>query len=75
MGEILTMSEIENRFPNEWVLLGDPETTPALKVVKGKVLWHGKDQDELYRVARELRPERSAYVHTGELPKDVAYAL
>jgi len=75
MSEILSLSEIEVRFQSEWVLLEDPETTESLEVRGGRVLWHSKDRDEVYRKARELRPRHSAILYTGKLPKDVVVVL
>jgi hypothetical protein len=39
------------------------------------VLWHSKDRDEVYRKARELRPEHGAILYVGELPDDAAVVL
>lgn len=75
MGEIMTRQEIEKQFASEWVLLEDPETTEALEVTRGKVLWHSKDRDEVYRKAVELRPKSSAFLYTGKIPKDMAIIL
>ena len=52
MNEVMSWAEIENQFKSEWVLLEDPRTTEAFEIKKGKVLWHCKDKDELYRKAR-----------------------
>ena len=75
MAEILSMAEIRARFESEWVLLEDPETTEFLEVKGGKVLWHSKDRDEVYRKARELKPMHSAIVYTGSLPEKTAVVL
>ena len=75
MGEIMVMADIESRFKSEWVLLEDPETTEMLEVKSGKVLWHSKDRDELYRKALELRPKHSAIVYTGTIPDDMVIVL
>ena len=75
MGEVLTAEEIEVRFDSEWVLVGDPETDEHLKVLRGTVLWHSKDRDEMYRKAIELRPKRSAFLYTGKMPKGTAIVL
>ena len=75
MGEIMVMADIESRFKSEWVLLEDPETTEVLEVKSGKVLWHSKDRDELYRKALELRPKHSAIVYTGTIPDDMVIVL
>jgi hypothetical protein len=75
MEEVMTIKEIKARFRSEWVLVEDPQTTESLEVTAGKVLWHSKDRDEVYRKARELRPKHSAILFTGKLPPDSAIVL
>ena len=58
MNEILTITEIQSRFHAEWVLIQDPETTESLEVRSGKVLYHSKDRDEVYRKAIESHVQR-----------------
>lgn len=72
---VLTIAEIEVRFVSEWVLVEDPQTNEALEVQSGKVLYHSKDRDEVYRKAVRLRPKRFAMLYTGRLPKDTAIVL
>jgi hypothetical protein len=73
--ELLTLAEIEARFPSEWVLVEDPQTNEALEVLGGKVRSHSKDRDEVYREAVKLRAERFAMLYTGEMPEDTAIAV
>ncbi len=75
MREVMSLAEIHARFESEWVLLEDPDTTESMEVKGGKLLWHSKDQDEVYRKARELRPKHSAILYTGKLPEDTAVVL
>jgi hypothetical protein len=75
MNEVLTIDEIKTRYPSEHVLLGDPQVNEHRQVQAGRVLWHSKDQDEVYRKATELRPRRAAYVYTGTTPDDTLYML
>jgi hypothetical protein len=75
MDRVLTLKQIEERFESEWVLVEDPETNDALEVQSGKVLWHSKDRDQVYRKAVELRPKRFAMLYTGTIPKDTAIVL
>jgi hypothetical protein len=75
MEEVLTITQIEARFDSDWILVGDPQTNEALEVQSGKVLWHSKDREEVYRKAVELRPKRSAMLYTGKMPKDTAVVL
>jgi hypothetical protein len=71
----MTIQQIESRFQNEWVLLGDPETNEDLEVSKGKLLCHSKDRDEVYRCAVGRRPKRYAIVYTGSMPENTAIVL
>ena len=75
MDEILTVAEIESRFAAEWVLVEDPETNESLDVERGRVRYHSKDRDEVYRKAVELRPSRFAVLYTGQIPEDAAVVL
>jgi len=75
MTEIMTVAEIEAKYESEWILLDDPETDENLKVKSGKVLWHSKDRDEVYRKAREIRPRHSAVLYTGRLLEEMAVVL
>ncbi len=75
MNEVLTIGEIETRFDAEWVLVEDPELTEHLEVVRGKVLCHSIDRDEVYRVAMEMRPKHSAFLYLGVVPDDAVIVL
>ena len=75
MEEILTLAEIEARFDSEWVLIEDPLTDESLEVQSGKVRFHSKDRDEVYREAVKTRPKRFAMLYTGTIPKDTAIVL
>ena len=71
----MTMAELESEFDGEWILVGDPETSESLEVIRGTVLHHSKDRDEVYRRAVALRPKRSAIVFTGRMPENTAIVL
>jgi hypothetical protein len=73
--EVLSITEIETKFDSEWVLIEDPRTNEALEVHSGTVRWHGKDREEVYRKAIEIRPKRFAIVYTGKMPQDTAIVL
>ncbi len=75
MEEILTVTEIRARFLAEWILVGDPEVGPDLEVLRGAILSHSADRDEVYRAAVTLKPKRSAVLYTGSLAKDQAIIL
>ena len=75
MDEVLTIAEIEGQFESEWVLIEDPSTDESLNVRGGTVRCHGKDRDEVYRRAVQIRPGRFAILYTGTMPGDTAIAL
>jgi hypothetical protein len=75
MEKVMTLEEMKSQFEGEWILVEEPQTNEALEVIQGKVLYHGKDRDEVYRQAVNLRPKRSAILYTGEMPEDTAIVL
>jgi hypothetical protein len=75
MENVMTVTEIQSSFKSEWVLVEDPEMNESLEVQGGKVLYHSKDRDEVYRKAVELRPKRFAMLYTGTIPENTAIVL
>ncbi|HEX9989401.1 MAG TPA: hypothetical protein VGE45_13115 [Chloroflexia bacterium] len=70
VGQIMSVEEINSAFESEWVLVEDPEVEENLIVKRGKVLWHGKDKDDLYRMMKELQPRSAAVLYTGKILKE-----
>lgn len=52
MNELLKIDEIKKLYPDEWVLLGNPEIAET-KVLSGIVLYHSKDKKEVCYLGRE----------------------
>jgi len=75
MEQVLTLEQMKKQFDGEWVLVGDPELTEMNEVVRGKVLCHCRERDELYRKALELKPTSSAILCFKEIPDDVVIVL
>ena len=75
MDEVLTIAQIEAQFESEWILVEDPQTNEAQEVQSGKVRWHSKDREEVYRQAIKLRPKRFAMLYTGKMPENTAIVL
>ena len=73
--ESLTTAEIKARYPDEWVLIGDPVKDEDAEVVGGIVLFHSRDRDETSNRALELRPKHSAIYYTGATPEDTEFVL
>ncbi len=75
MDEVLTIAQIEAQFESEWILVEDPQTNEAREVQSGKVRWHSKDREEVYRQAIKLRLKRFAMLYTGKMPENTAIVL
>ena len=75
MTDVLTLDEIESRFPSEWVLIGDPQTDANQRLLAGTVLFHSPDRDDVDRKLLELRPSRFAFRYLGSMPEDLALIL
>ena len=75
MSETISFADIQKQFDSEWILLENPETGEGLEIKHGKLLWHSKDRDEVYRKARKLKPKHSAILYTGKLPQDAVIVL
>jgi hypothetical protein len=76
MDEVLTMEEIEARFPEEWILIDKPEKDQFGRVAGGRVVYHGPDREEIYRKALEIpSPRHIAFHCTKKRKPGVVYIL
>jgi len=67
MNNLLKMEDIKKLYPDEWVLLGDPEIERT-KVLSGIVLYHSKDKKEVCYLGREKtkRYSKVTIAYSGE---------
>ena len=74
--EILTIAEIKAQYPEQWVLVGNPELNDPdvngsiiSKLLSGIVLYASKDKREIGFKAKDVRGlvEKTACVFTGEI--------
>lgn len=75
MAEAMTIAMVYEKYESEWVLLEDPELDDNREIVKGKVLFHSKNRDEVDRHMLTLRPRHGATLYTGSIPTDAAVIL
>jgi hypothetical protein len=52
MNSFLPFDKIKSLYPDEWVLLGNPEMSNA-RVLGGIVLYHSKDKKEVCYMGRD----------------------
>ena len=75
MPNVMSLEEIESRFPDEWILVIDPDMGPDLTVRSGVVAAHSRDRAEVDRKSLELRPRRSAIWFNGDPSDDTVIVL
>jgi hypothetical protein len=71
----MTLKQIHQSFPSEWVLVVDPEVDRHEEVIRGRVLFHSKDRDDVDRAALKFRPRNSAFLFTGSFEGDMTVIL
>ncbi len=75
MNQMLAMSEIASRYPNEWLLIADAELDDELNVVKGEVIAHSPNRDDVYSRLSSIKGRSFAIEYVGEPPEDWAVVL
>ncbi len=75
MSEVMTWAEIEAEFDGEWVLIENPETTPMLEILRGKVVFHSEDRQEVHEAMEKLPTLYHAVLYIGDPPRDLEYIL
>ena len=76
MEDTMTVDEIVERYPDEWVLIGDPNIDECSPYTVGRVLFHSKDREEVLRRAGRWDSPVQALRYTGELlDPNVVYVL
>ncbi len=82
--EIITIEQIRDIYPNQWVLVGNPKLSePQIngsivsKLVSGIVLFASKDKRELAYKASELRQNVNftICIFTGKIVKNKLFLL
>ena len=75
MDEVLTRAEMEERFQGEWLLIDDPEVDENLEVLRGRVVRHSPDRDEVYQTGAPLLLKHTASLYIGDVPDDLVFVL
>ncbi len=72
---ILTLEEIIQLYPSEWVLIAYTELDEDLSVIRGEVLAHSPERDLLYNNALSRKGKSVAIEYTGPIPENLAAML
>jgi hypothetical protein len=70
---ILTLEQIRQRHDGEWVLIAYTEIDRNLQPLKGEVLAHSIDRDEVYRAVSKAEGRDIAIECFVETPEDIAF--
>jgi ERCC4-type nuclease len=82
--EILTIDQIKAQYPNEWVLVGNPQIREddfvgaVIDMIQyGIPIYHSKDKREIAYNIKKLRKgyKKTACIFTGEMPKNRKFWL
>lgn len=71
----MTFEEIEQNYDGQWVLIAYTETDEDLKVVKGKVIAHSANKEDVYQALAEAGEQPLAIEYMGSVPEDLAFIL
>lgn len=73
--KILTLEEIIRYYPDQWVLIADPQLDEDLEVIRGEVVAHSLDRDELYNQLGASKGKSFAIEYTGSTADDVVVLI
>jgi len=68
----MTIGEIREGYPNEWVLIEYDDVDAEFNVINGDVIAHSPVKEEIYRVLIETKGKNIAIEYTGPVPEDLA---
>lgn len=68
---VQTLSALKRRYPKEWLLLTDVTADELTRPVKGKLILHSKNRDDIYDRLSRVRAKSACVTYTGEIPKDL----
>lgn len=69
MKKLISISEIKNLYPDEWVLIGNPNMDESkLDVLAGIPLYHSKDKKEVCYIGRDKTSkfDKITLIYTGK---------
>ncbi len=72
---IMTFEEIKHNYDGEWVLIAYTETDEDLQVIKGEVIAHSTNKEEIYQALESAKDQPLAIEYMGQIPEDIAFIL
>ncbi len=75
MSDLMTFEEIQQNYHGEWVLIAYSSTDENSPVIKGKVLAHSLNKEEIYQALESAKEENLAIEYLGPVPEDLDLIL
>lgn len=70
--QVLTFEEMKQKYWGEWLLIDHAELDEEQKVVRGRVLAHSTDRDEIDQALPLREGKMAAVEYVGPIPDDYA---
>ena len=64
------ISRFKKRYPNEWLLLTNVTADELTRPIKGKLVAHSKNRDDIYARLKHVHG-KIAIEYAGYIPKDL----
>ena len=65
------LSTLKRRYPKEWLLLTNVVADDLTRPIKGKLVAHSKNRDDIYDRLARIRAKSVSVEYTGQIPKDL----
>ena len=65
------LSALKRRYPKEWLLLTNVVADELTRPIKGKLVAHSKNRDDIYDRLAHIRAKSVSIEYTGKVPKDL----
>lgn len=72
--ERLAIEEIEQKYPDEWLLIVDCEISENTELLSGVVAVHSKSREDIHDALVNYKGQVAIY-STREIPENVEYIL
>lgn len=71
----MTLTEIEQHYHDEWVLIEFTELDDDLNIIDGKVVAHSPNKEDVEEKMMQMKGRNFSLRYVGEFPDDYAIVL
>ncbi len=69
--QVQEIAKLKRRYPKEWLLLTNVVADELTRPIKGKLVAHSKNRDDIYDRLAHIRARSVSVEYTGKVPKDL----